>query len=63
MPKVILDRVEIERLWKFQQEHHACGMNPNFEIVQDRSSGIGVGTDVICRSCGKKQDITNFEHW
>ena len=34
-----------------------------FKLIHDNKSGIGINTILICKQCGKKYDITDYDVW
>jgi hypothetical protein len=58
--RIILHRVEIERVNAFSREHDHSTL---ILIETSGTSGIGTNVYVICDKCQQEKDITYYECW
>jgi hypothetical protein len=60
-----LTQEEKVALAKFLSEHqiYCPDIKSNYSICFDHGSGIGIGVYAVCKSCGKRKDITDYNMW
>jgi hypothetical protein len=63
---VTVSQQEAIALAKFLQEHEFCASRERYGISFDiinTPTAIGMGVSVKCRTCGKVQNITDYDIW
>lgn len=55
-----LTPAEEERANTFMRQHKKCRGLFSYTFTP---TGIGIGVDIKCCSCGEKRDITNYDCW
>ena len=67
MHEYALTDTEKVSLQKFLTEHQSycprIKRNSSYSLCFSKEGGIGVGVDVVCTTCGKKHDITDYNTW
>ena len=58
---VRLNEIEVEKLQEFL-EKHSKNEGSDF-LLAINPTGIGTNVKIICFSCGKVEDITNYTVW
>lgn len=62
-----LNDIEKVKLGKWVAEHQTycprVKRYHDFSLAFSHEGGIGIGVTAICKTCGKKHDITDYETW